>query len=379
MREIGLYIHIPFCKQKCAYCDFVSFEGRNTERDEYIAALVGELESWHNPLKDYQVQTVFFGGGTPSLLSIPQLDFILEGIHRYFKLKASPEITIEANPGTLDKEKLTYYRQSGINRLSIGLQAWQDELLRTLGRIHTRKEFLENYYAARDAGFENISVDLMFGLPNQCFQDWKETLQQVLYLKPDHISTYSLKVEEGTPFDRLYEQGKLILPDEELERAMYHYTITVLAQHDYRHYEISNFALNGKESIHNKIYWKNEEYIGIGVGSHSSFNKVRFSNTADINKYRELIESQKNPMVEQEKISIEEEMSETMFLGLRMMAGIDLDRFQRRYQVDAREKYEKQITDFIKQGLLTMAGDKLRLTQRGIDVSNRVFASFLPE
>ena len=379
MKEIGLYIHIPFCKQKCAYCDFISFEGREADMDGYVTTLIGELKGWHNSLKEYHIQSIFFGGGTPSLLSRFQLDAIMQEIHRYFNVESSAEITIEANPGTLNKEKLSYYLKSGINRLSIGLQAWQNELLTTLGRIHRREEFLENYFEARNAGFENISVDLMFGLPKQGFQDWEETLEQILLLRPEHISTYSLKIEEGTPFDRLYGQGKLLLPDEELERSMYHYTITLLGQHGYRHYEISNFAQNGKESLHNKIYWKNEEYIGVGVGAHSFFNKVRFSNTKDMNTYRDLIKNHKSPMVEQARISSEEEMAETMFLGLRMMEGIDLKDFQRRYQVNLMEKYENQISEFVKQSLLVVAGDKLRLTQRGIDVSNRVFASFLPE
>ena len=379
MKEIGLYIHIPFCKQKCAYCDFISFEGREADMDEYVKTLIEELKGWHNPLKEYHIQSIFFGGGTPSLLSRFQLDVIMQEIHRCFHVESSAEITIEANPGTLNKEKLSRYRQSGINRLSIGLQAWQNELLTTLGRIHKREEFLENYFAARNAGFENISVDLMFGLPKQSFQDWEETLQQILLLRPEHISTYSLKIEEGTPFDRLYGQGQLLLPDEELERSMYHYAMTLLGQHGYRHYEISNFAQDGKESLHNKIYWKNEEYIGVGVGAHSFFNKVRFSNTKDMNTYRDLIKNHKNPMVEQTRISLEEEMAETMFLGLRMMEGIDLKDFQRRYQVNIMEKYENQISEFVRQDLLVIVGDKLRLTQRGIDVSNRVFASFLPE
>ncbi|SHJ46091.1 oxygen-independent coproporphyrinogen-3 oxidase [Geosporobacter subterraneus DSM 17957] len=379
MKEIGMYIHIPFCKQKCAYCDFPSFEGREAELDDYVAALLVELKEWYIPLKDYQIKSVFLGGGTPSLLSISQLNAILEGIYRWFSLKSAAEISIEANPGTLDRVKLEYYHHHGINRLSIGLQAWQNQLLKVLGRIHTQQEFIDNYYAARAAGFKNISVDLMFGLPDQTFEDWKETLHQVLQLKPDHVSAYSLKIEEGTPFDRLYGQGKLILPEEDLERDMYHYALDLLEQHKYRHYEISNFALADKESTHNKIYWNNEEYIGLGVGAHSFLNKVRFSNVVDIRQYNERLQRQKSPVVERHQISVEEEISETIFLGLRMMEGIDRNQFLRRFQVDPMVKYKNQILEFTGQGLLVINGDRLCLTKKGIDVSNRVFASFLPE
>lgn len=379
MKEIGLYIHIPFCKQKCAYCDFASFEGREAELDDYIAALLEELKGWGIPLKDYRIKSVFLGGGTPSLLNISQLNAILEGIYRWFSLKSAAEISIEANPGTVNKEKLEFYYHHGINRLSIGLQAWQNQLLKTLGRIHTQQEFLENYYAARAAGFKNINVDLMLGLPDQTFEDWKQTLQQVLQLKPDHISAYSLKIEEGTPFGRLYEQGKLTLPVEDLERDMYHYALDLLEQHKYLHYEISNFALGGKQSVHNKIYWKNEEYIGLGVGAHSFLNKVRFSNVVDIRQYNECLRQKKSPVAERHPISLEEEMSETMFLGLRMMEGIDRNQFLRRFQADPMVKYKNQILKFTKQGLLVMNEDKLCLTKKGIDVSNRIFASFLPD
>ncbi|MEW9123010.1 MAG: radical SAM family heme chaperone HemW [Thermotaleaceae bacterium] len=379
VKEIGLYIHIPFCKQKCAYCDFLSLSGREGDIRDYVTALTGEMKYWEAILKGYSIKSIFIGGGTPSLLPIVEIARIFDTINRSFQLQGTAEITLESNPGTLDKEKLAFYLSSGINRLSIGLQAWQNNLLRQLGRIHTSEEFAANYYMAREVGFQNINIDLMFGLPKQSMKDWIETINQIISLKPEHISAYSLKIEENTPYNTLYSQGKLSLPDEETERDMYHHTVNILAVHQYQHYEISNFSLAGKASVHNQIYWKNQEYIGLGLGAHSFFNKMRFSNTDNFYDYISKIQKNQSPILEKEKISKTEEMAETMFLGLRLMEGMDMDIFKKRFDISPMDFYREAVETLVNRGLLIIDKNMLRLTQRGIDLSNRVFVAFLPE
>ncbi|MFZ5965584.1 MAG: radical SAM family heme chaperone HemW [Bacillota bacterium] len=380
LKEISLYIHIPFCLGKCYYCDFPSFCHIDDEtKNRYITILIKELESWKEKLPDYQLKSVFMGGGTPTVLPNHEMDRILNALFSGFRLKNDLEFSIEGNPGTVNKEKLAFYHSSGINRLSIGLQAWQDSLLKKIGRIHNRDTFIKNYYMAREIGFQNINIDLMFSLPDQTMGQWMETLKEVTALSPDHISAYSLKIEETTPFYQAVLEDRLKLPSEDIDRDMYHWTIDFLKSLGYEHYEISNFAKEGKSCIHNVVYWNNDEYIGIGLGAHSSFRRTRFSNTLDINDYIEGMKEKNSAEIDRVVISVEDEMAETMFLGLRLLNGICMDRFEKRFGKDLLFMYRRQITDLIEKGLLETDGKRIRLTRKGIDLSNQVFIAFLPE
>jgi oxygen-independent coproporphyrinogen-3 oxidase len=370
---------MPFCLQKCYYCDFASFAGAEGKINEYIDGLIVELDAWKLKLEAYKIKSVFIGGGTPTIVPICEMDRLLEHLYRNFTFKENIEFSIEGNPGTFDKEKLAFYKSGGINRMSIGFQAWQDELLRSLGRIHSQGQFVENYHLAREAGFENINVDLMFGLPDQTMDQWKETLQRIVELRPDHISAYSLKIEDGTRFGSLYDQGLLKLPTEVLDRAMYEHAIGFLKVNNYKQYEISNFAQEGKESIHNKIYWNNEEYVGIGLNAHSYLHKHRFSNTGNLGDYIDQMKNHGKGIIEDIPLSQEDEMGETMFLGLRMMTGISIQSFQQRFGIDPMVKYDKKISKMMVLGLIEVDETSIRLSRKGIDLSNQVFMEFLPD
>ncbi|QXM06207.1 radical SAM family heme chaperone HemW [Crassaminicella indica] len=377
MKEIGIYIHIPFCKQKCFYCDFCSFSNMEKYITKYIDALREEIRGWKEKLKAYEIKSIFIGGGTPSILPIKEMDKIIDAIYSNFHINKDLEFSIESNPGTLNKENLVYYLNNNVNRLSMGLQAWQDIHLKSLGRIHNKEEFLKNFLLAREIGFENINIDLMFGLPDQSLKDWEETLYHVVQLNPEHISAYSLKIEENTVFNELYEKGSLNLPSEELDRDMHHFAIDYLSAYDYKHYEISNFAKKGKECIHNQIYWKDKEYIGFGLGAHSYFNKKRFSNTKIMEEYIDNIHKNISPCAFEEIISKKDEISEYMFLGLRMIRGIVIDEFKDRFGFNPYDVYGEEIMKLKKQGLLYTDEKSIRLTRKGIDLSNQVFVAFL--
>ncbi len=377
MKEIGIYIHIPFCIQKCAYCDFHSYSHMEHKIKFYVDALIKEMKQWADQFEDYKIKTIFIGGGTPSILPIEEMEKILNVLHACFKCMPNIEFTIESNPGTLEKEKIRYYLESGINRLSIGLQAWQDPLLKILGRIHTREQFLKNYFIARDTGFKNINIDLMFGLPDQTLEQWDETLKEVIHLKPDHLSTYSLKLEEGTPLNKLYKTGHLNLPSEEEERNMYYLTINQLLDFGYNHYEISNFSKKGRECIHNNIYWENQEYIGFGLGAHSYIDKIRFSNTTHLEEYIHKMNKNENIRILEEKTSLKDEIEETMFLGLRRMKGINISNFMSRFGISPMQLYANEIEELERNGLLQIDDQSIRLTSKGIDLSNQVFIQFL--
>lgn len=403
--QLGIYVHIPFCVRKCNYCDFLSGPAEPRVQRRYVEKLIREIGSFPNPER-YRVVSVFFGGGTPSLLAGEEIGRILEVLGRLFPEvraagypgreereqrevsgMAGPEITIECNPGTLTKEKLEQYRKWGINRLSIGLQSSEDRELRLLGRIHTWQEFLENYRAARAAGFSNINIDLMSGLPGQSPASWRETLGKVLALKPEHISAYSLMVEEGTVFAGWYGQPEQSgrtpgawetahlppLPSEDEERQMYYDTEAILKGAGMKRYEISNYAMPGYESIHNSGYWMRREYAGFGLGASSQLGCMRYKNTDTLEDYLQGDFSKK----EVQQLTRKDEMEETMFLGLRMMQGVDREEFFRRFQIPLEEVYPKQIPWLKEQGLVEEEGNRLRLTSRGIDVSNGVLAEFL--
>lgn len=372
---LGLYIHIPFCRQKCLYCDFPSYAGREGRQEDYVAALLAEIRRRGG--ENAVVSTVFFGGGTPTVLSPAQLKRILDTIKACFFLAPDAEITIEANPGTLDESMARALRQIGFNRLSMGVQAWQNRLLRSLGRIHTIEEFQRNFRTVRAAGFQNINSDLMFALPGQSMADWQETLRSVIALAPEHISAYSLILEEGTPFFEQYQKGLLQPVSEELDREMYWWAVDFLEQQGYRQYEISNFAKEGRQSRHNRIYWQAEEYLGFGLGAHSYRGGKRFHNTYDLEKYIAAHSDAEQLTEDIEMISETDAMAELMFLGLRLTEGVCFARFRERFGREMREIYGTQIDSLKRDGLLHESETGIRLTRRGIDVSNFVFEKFL--
>jgi len=343
--------------------------------DTYVQALVLEITSKACHYKDLEVQTVFIGGGTPTVLPSDCILKIMEALKVSYTIASDAEITIESNPGTIELEKLIDIRKSGINRISMGVQAWQDTLLKKIGRIHTQAEFVEGYHLARQAGFDNINLDLMFTLPTQTLEDWEETLENIIRLKPEHLSTYSLIIEEGTPFYNLYNENKIQLPDEILDREMYYKAKEILKQNGYIHYEISNFAKPGHESRHNIVYWKQKEYIGFGLGAHSYTGKTRFHNTYDMDKY---LNPTRYDCVEDIEISdIYDEYAEYMFLGLRLIEGIFISDFKAKFSQDIYSVYGKELEECKKRLLLYENNGHVALTSLGLDVCNGVFEKFL--
>ena len=381
-KNLGIYLHIPFCMKKCHYCDFLSAPADENTKERYIEALKKEIFLYREDLKENIISTIFLGGGTPSLLKEKQIKEILDAIFETYFVQEGAEITIEANPETLTKEKLKIYKEVGINRLSIGLQSTEEEQLKRLGRIHTYKKFLESYALAREVGFENINVDLMSALPFQTKEEWEETLRKIVNLnpKPEHISAYSLIIEEGTKFFKIKEQ--LSFPDEEEDRQMYWKTKEFLEREGYHRYEISNYALPEKESRHNQTYWTLGEYLGLGLGAASYWNGSRFKNTENLQEYfaffennmiKELSELQKEVHI----LSKEEKMEEFMFLGLRRMKGISEKRFLNLFQKDIIEVYREKIEKGVQIGVLWRKDGRIGLTERGIDISNMVLTEFL--
>jgi len=375
--NLSLYIHIPFCVQKCLYCDFSSWGNCESEFESYTKSLCDEIKINASLYKDYNVDTVFIGGGTPTILPPKLLGKIADSIFNNYNINNNVEFTCEANPGTVDAYKLGEMKQMEINRLSFGFQAWQNNLLKTLGRIHDRDTFLRNLAEAKNAGFKNINCDLMFSLPNQTLDDWQETLEKVTALDIQHISAYSLIVEEGTPFYRMHEEGKLNLPDEETDRKMYYLANEILKDKGYERYEISNYARKGFESRHNITYWETRPYIGFGLGSHSYFNGERFHNTYDMKKYI----SSKGQMhllrEENELLTEEMKMEEFMFMGLRMTKGIEREEFRIRFKKDIDDIYKKEIESLKADKLLFEKDGRIALTERGTDISNMVFEKFI--
>ncbi len=373
MKEMSLYIHIPFCKQKCLYCDFPSYAGKENLIDEYITALNKEIL---NKCLDFKIISIFIGGGTPSYLDERNLESLLKTIN-LLNLEDNIEFTVECNPGTLNEEKLRIMKKHNVNRISMGLQSTNDSLLKEIGRIHTFEEFKKNYYQARKAGFENINIDLMFGLPDQSLEDWKKTLEDAVSLNPDHISAYSLIIEEGTCFYKLYNNDKLNLPSEDDERNMYLMTKEILNRHGYHQYEISNYSKDKKECFHNKVYWKCNEYLGIGVSASSFIDEKRFKNIDDIRNYIEKIKNNEDVTEEVHVNDIKDDMEEFMFMGLRMIEGISLKEFKKRFGRDVYDVYDDAIKNNVKRGLLVIDSEKLYLSSNGIEVSNYVMSDFI--
>ena len=365
-RELELYIHIPFCARKCGYCDFLSAPAEKSVQAAYVQRLCREIEEASGLAQVYEVSTVFFGGGTPSLLDAGHIRRIMGTIKDYYPVRADAEITLEANPGTIDQEKLEIWREAWINRLSMGLQSADNRELKLLGRIHTWEEFLDNYRLARAAGFRNINVDLMSALPGQTCGGWKDTLLKVADLGPEHISAYSLIVEEGTPFYNRYGEHPELLPTEEEDRQMYGDTRTILNRYGYERYEISNYARPGYACRHNLGYWNRTEYKGFGLGAASLLENARTTNQSDLNKY---LDGQYEGS--REELSEQAVREEYFFLGLRKMEGVDPGPY--------RGYYEKLLEKLTRQGLIVERNGRICLTDRGIDVSNYVLAQFLDD
>lgn len=385
-KELGIYIHIPFCVHKCVYCDFLSFPASQELQKSYIDALLGEIErtaaSMSSKLENYVVTTVFFGGGTPTCIKPELIAGIMEKLRQCFAFSHQPEITIECNPGTLTEEKAKIYREFGFNRISIGLQTVNDELLKMLKRIHTFAQFEESFALARAAGFENINIDVMSALPGQHLSDYTQGLEKAVSFSPEHISAYSLIVEEGTPLWAYPEEFPAPASEDE-EREMYYATDKILKSAGYRRYEISNYSKPGFECRHNTGYWERREYMGFGIGAASLFENVRIKNISDIERY--INEAGKMSVAEsEEKLTLTDCIEEFMFLGLRMMSGVDCERFRECFGVEMLDVYGGPIAKNIKNKLLeeklscdSKSVTGYRLTDRGIDISNSVMANFI--
>lgn len=426
---LGLYIHIPFCVKKCDYCDFLSAPATEELKGRYVDALITEIKSCSSYYSNYEVQTLFFGGGTPSCLEAVQIEKIMKALSENFRLnKEKMEASIEINPGTITEEKLKAYKKAGINRLSFGLQSVNDAELRNLGRIHTYEQFKDNYLLARTLGFTNINVDLMSALPEQTLNSWENTLRTILALEPEHISAYSLIVEEGTRFYDRYSEGSAyysLLPNEDTDRGMYHRTKELLKDHGYERYEISNYAKKGFECRHNSSYWVGTNYLGLGLGASSLIEGVRFSKEDNLKQYimaserwaaEKAVEGFDNTTTEDNTIitaegydtitveakaggkenrqdkecpdsigflkesstlSLEQQMEEFMFLGLRMCKGVSKAEFYQKFKQEVMEVYSKVMKELLEKGLIKEAGDRIYLSDLGIDVSNYVLAEFL--
>ena len=410
-KELGIYIHIPFCKQKCYYCDFVSFSNKQNFVENYVEAVKKEINNYFQDktiLERYTVTTIYIGGGTPSYIDskyICEIMEVLENNLKQNKVKFEDmEITIEVNPGTVNKEKLEQFRKAKINRLSIGLQSTNNKMLKQIGRIHTYEQFLETYQMAKEVGFDNINVDLMIGLPNQTIEDIKRSLKEVIQLHPTHISVYSLIVEEGTVIAQKIENHQLQEMDEELERNMYWHVKDTLELNGYTHYEISNFAKAGKESKHNLNCWRQKEYIGIGLAAHSYLNYVRYTNISEMEQYitrmnklhekivKDILELSNN----KEKISLEENeknietvyeieeiqdledrKKEYMLLSLRTLEGVFISKFKEKYIDNPIFLFRKELEKLVEEKLIVIDGDYIKLTNKGLDLANLVWEEFI--
>lgn len=382
-KNLELYFHIPFCMQKCAYCDFLSAPAGEQTRREYVELLVREINRYRNVYGgDYEISTIFIGGGTPSLLSGEEILRIFRALRESFAIQEKAEITLEMNPGTVSEEKFLAWKEAGINRLSIGLQSANDEELKILGRIHSFAEFRASFWEARRYGFRDLNVDLIYNIPGQTVESWERTLEAVIALKPEHISAYSLIIEEGTPFFMRYGAGRCEpdfppLPNEETEQSIDSMTKKILSEAGYERYEISNYAKKGFECRHNLGYWEREEYLGIGLGASSLIQHTRFHNTRSYDIYKEKVNAGLDIREELETLSTEDEMEEFMFLGLRKIQGVSRAQFRENFGKTMESVYGEQLRRLAEMKLLKVEDDRVFLTGRGLDVSNAVFVEFL--
>lgn len=376
--ELGLYLHLPFCISKCPYCDFNSYQLKEDNQiSSYISALYQEITTYSKKLKKSNIKTIYLGGGTPTILSGVQIYNILEFCKSKFTIDKDAEITIEANPGTLDGEKIKLLIESGINRLSLGAQSFNNLFLKKLGRIHNTQDIIDSYYLAREKGFNNINIDIMFALPEQTTEDLQVTLKKAVSLKPDHLSLYNLTIKPGTEYYKKYKGNKLKLPTEDEEYDMYKWAINFLEESGFEHYEIANFARHYKRSMHNLIYWQNKPYLGIGAGAYSFIKGYRYMNYENPARYTKEIMSGKLPVDNGEKLSLRKRMIETIILGLRTKDGVGYQKFKIRFKVDINNVFHKQISKLINLRLLQKDDFKIKLTKRGIFLANTVFREFV--
>ena len=373
-----LYLHMPFCVRKCAYCDFLSFPTDQETQNLYTRRLRDDIDAMGKKYGDIPVDTILIGGGTPSVPDSALIVGIMEHVRKAFHVAEGAEISMEANPGTVTREKLTDYRRAGINRLSFGLQSANDRELKLLGRIHTWAEFLESFHLARECGFTNINIDLMSALPGQTRESWKDTLKRVTDLNPEHISAYSLIIEDGTPFGEKYgsEEGRKLLPDEDSEREMYHETKRFLRDCGYERYEISNYAKPGRACRHNIGYWTGLPYLGLGLGASSYMDGCRFAVNSDMKQY---LEEKPGMFTDVEKLTKKDMEEEFFYVGLRMTAGVSLPEFERRFGVSAKDVYPGLMEMFVEEKAAVFQGDRFVLTDYGLDVSNYIMAQFLQD
>lgn len=380
MEELGIYVHIPFCKRKCSYCDFKSFSNIDEiNQKKYVDALIKEIQNSQNTNK-YIVTTIYIGGGTPSFINEAYIKDILQAIYKKWEIKNDVEITIEVNPGTITKEKLEAYKNMGINRLSIGLQSTNNYLLNKIGRIHSYEEFIENYILARKIGFENINIDLMLALPEQNMEDLMQSVKKVINLNPEHISIYSLILEENTELWKKVKNKEENLVEDDLEREMYWKSKKAFEDAGYIHYEISNYAKPGFESKHNKNCWSQKQYLGFGIAAHSYFNGKRFYNVEDLNKYITNIEKNEfknNIIIEEENRTKEDVAKEYMMLGLRKIEGVSISEFQRKFELNPLFYFRFEISKLQEMDLIEVDLDNIRLTKKGLDLANIVFEEFI--
>ncbi len=376
---LGIYVHVPFCIKKCLYCSFTSYPVNRELTETYLAALAREISMYSHALPDGEraVSSVFFGGGTPSCLPADRLRAVFDQLMASFYFQPGCEITVEVNPGTVDEAYLNGLLEAGVNRLSIGVQSLQDSMLKELGRIHKAGQVLESVKMARKAGFQNLNLDFIFAVPGQTGAAWEATLDGALALAPEHISVYSLQIEENTPLARAVTGGRITPCPEELELAMYLAAIERLTKSGYEHYEISNFARPGRQCAHNLVYWRNRPYLGLGPAAHSFLGGERFANETSVVRYSEKLCREEYPVETREKITPETEMAETMFMGLRLLQGVDLNIFYRRFGRRAEVVYRGEIATLLKDGLVEIAGSRLCLTAKGLPLANRVFAEFV--
>jgi len=382
LKKLGLYLHIPFCMKKCLYCDFLSFADVSAAiQNDYMNMLIQEVVLKGRIYRNkYDVDSIFIGGGTPSLIDEVLIADLMSAIKANFNVLEDTEISIESNPKTLTKNKLEAYIDAGINRISIGAQSMDDDCLKLLGRIHNVEDLVDNYKLARDAGFKNINIDLMFAIPGQSSEIWQETLEKTIELKPEHISFYSLQIEEGTPYFEMFKTGKLNQTVDETDRQMYHMGIEMLKEAGYSHYEISNAAKTGYECRHNLKYWSFADYLGLGLGAHSFIRDARSSNTKNLESYMEKCRTGQNAEDWQHTNTQKDSISEYIFTGLRKTKGINLREFKEMFGISIEEYYKEQwlnINRFICDKYLFMDHDKLMLTEIGIDISNTILVEFV--
>ena len=376
--KLGLYLHFPFCISKCPYCDFNSYQLKEDNQiSYYISALYQEITAYSKKFKKSNIKTIYLGGGTPTILSGIQICNILEFCKDKFTIDKNAEITIEANPGTLDGKKLKLLIKSGINRLSLGGQSFNDLFLEKLGRIHNTKEIIDSYYLAREAGFNNINIDIMFALPDQTTEDLQDTLKKAVFLKSDHLSLYNLTIKPGTKYYKDYKRGKLNLPTEDEDFDMYSWAINYLEENGFEHYEIANFARPHKRSMHNLIYWQNKPYLGIGAGAYSFIRGYRYMNYENPARYVKEVMSGKLPVDNGEKISLRKRMIETIILGLRTKDGVGYKKYKTRFGVDLNDTFPQQINKLVTLELLQKDNCKIKLTRKGIFLANTVFREFV--